>query len=151
MHAGYRTQSGHAAFSASAAKPWESGQRPRTLQPEEMPWARGRAAISLQKTLSVTNRILSKTMGAGLSDSSMMEALNRQHDSNASAASAASNAHADNAAGQFADSRSEVQASLPSDSACFQVLTVSYRHGPIIMSICTGVCMSKICSTGQTV
>ena len=49
---GYRTLSGHAAFAAAASKPWESGQRPRTLQPGEMPWARGRPPGSPNKTLS---------------------------------------------------------------------------------------------------
>ena len=53
--AGLRTRSGHAAFQPAAAKSWESGQRPRTLQPHEMPWARAaRHAPSLapQKSLA---------------------------------------------------------------------------------------------------
>lgn len=54
-HAGLRTRSGHATFQPAAAKSWESGQRPRTLQPHEMPWARAaRRAPSLapQKSLA---------------------------------------------------------------------------------------------------
>lgn len=54
-YAGLRTRSGHVAFQAAAAKSWESGQRPRKLQPHEMPWARAaRQAPSLvpQKSLA---------------------------------------------------------------------------------------------------
>ena len=53
--AGLRTRSGHATFQAAPAKSWESGQRPRKLQPHEMPWARAaRRAPSLapQKSLA---------------------------------------------------------------------------------------------------
>ncbi|DBA81363.1 hypothetical protein WJX79_002588 [Trebouxia sp. C0005] len=35
-----RTKSGHVIFQPAPAKSWESGQRPRTLHPHELPWAR---------------------------------------------------------------------------------------------------------------
>lgn len=78
LHAGYRTQSGHAAFSESSSKPWESGQRPRTLQPEEMPWARGRSPDSPQKPLTNPSRTLSQPLGSGLIGSDSSDGLIRQ-------------------------------------------------------------------------
>lgn len=40
LHSGVRTKSGHVIFQPAPAKSWESGQRPRTLHPHELPWAR---------------------------------------------------------------------------------------------------------------
>lgn len=77
LHAGYRTQSGHAAFSGSPTKPWESGQRPRSLQPEEMPWARGHSPSRPPKSLSGPDRTISVGIGHDADD--LLDGMPRQH------------------------------------------------------------------------
>ena len=75
VHAGLRTRSGHATFRAAPAKTWESGQRPRKLQPHEMPWARAaRRAPSLAPQKSVAKPLID-TLGSLNSGSDFDAAL----------------------------------------------------------------------------
>lgn len=75
MYAGFRTGSGHVAFQAAAAKSWESGQRPRKLQPHEMPWARAaRRAPSLAPQTSLAKPQLGAPALGSLHSGSSFEA-----------------------------------------------------------------------------
>ena len=74
LHTGLRTRSGHAAFKAPA-KSWESGQRPRKLQPHEMPWARAaRRAPSLAPQKSIAKPAANASVPMSLHSGSEFDA-----------------------------------------------------------------------------
>ena len=78
-----RTTSGHATFRPASAKTWESGQRPRKLQPHEMPWARAlpySSSLRPQKSVAKSLAPAASNLASLTSDASLDAAVLAQEE-----------------------------------------------------------------------